>query len=177
MFLSSILNIQFPKLGLKIVSVIKPQLFLIVLGLIFSCHFQPKEVIYDDHDKLEKFIKIKTNVNLIDRDNKSMIILLQNEDCICTEPDMKLSAELIDSKKYDAYNKIVILNRKDHKFLKRITNSMLKKIIIVYNHNNNLLNAGYVAVTDRVIIYNNGLGSYYADLHITKPEVVREELL
>lgn len=149
---------------------------LYVLSLIIlSC--APKKVEYDDHSKLENYIKTKTNLNVTDVKNNFLIVMLQNEDCICTEPDMVLSKRLLESEVYSSFKKILIVSKKNHKIFKKLSKKNLEDIIVIFNENNTMLKAGYIAMTDRIIIYEKGSSSYYADLHTKKPEIVNKELL
>jgi len=149
--------------------------FCLIVFTLLSCSRQKVE--YDDNLKLEGFIKTKTSQDVTVQDKNSLIVILQNEDCICTDPDMELTKELFKNDKFSSYQKTLIVSSKNHKIFKRIDNSFLKKITVIYNNENDLLKAGYVAMTDRVIVYEKGICSYYADLHIKKPDIARDELL
>lgn len=152
------------------------RIFLVLLiSIFFSC--ESKNVIFDDSDKLEAFIKVKTGSSLNDSRTNSLLIILQNEDCICTDPDMQLTKELFDNEKFKTFKKILIVNKKNHKVFKKISKRTMENLVLIYNENNDLLNAGYLALTDRVIRYEKGKCSYYGDLHTKKPAVVKTELL
>ena len=149
-------------------------ILLFCIATILSC--KSETVDYENHLKLENYIKSKTTLDLTSKSDY-LVIILQNEDCICTEPDMQLSQEIVESKKYKSFKKILIVNRADHKIFKKIGRNKDQKIVIIINGQNDLLKAGYIAMTDRIAVYKHGNITYYADLHIKKPNLVKADLL
>ena len=151
-------------------------IYLITLLLIVSC--KQRIIKYDNQEQLEGFIKHETAIDLKEKNSDILIVVLQNEDCICTEPDIRLSLALLSSKKYKDYKKVLIVSRSGHKVFKNFNLVKYKdRIKVIVNENDTLLRAGYIAMTDRIIIYNKGLSTYYADLHTVKPELVEKDLL
>ncbi|MBD1367459.1 hypothetical protein IDJ77_26850 [Mucilaginibacter sp. ZT4R22] len=132
---------------------------------------------YDYQENLESFVKKESGFDLA-KEKKSVVLILQNEDCICTKEDIELSKSIYNSLEYKDYKFNVILSSRKHKFLREISPTAAKRQVnIIYDENNLLINSGYVAVTDRIIVYNDGKPTYFADMHVTKPSQIREQLL
>ena len=108
------------------------RIFLVLLiSIFFSCG--SKNVAFDDSGKLEAFIKSKTGLSLNDNKTKSLLIILQNEDCICTDPDMQLTKELFENEKFRTFKKILIVNNRNHKVFKKISKSTIENLVLIYN--------------------------------------------
>lgn len=146
--------------------------YIIVLVILFSCN--KKSIRYENMNNLEKFVYSTFKYKLTDNTNNSIILILQNEDCICTSDDVELARSVIVNPICKLYNFVLIVSSKKHKILNVIPVS--NKIKTFINDKNQLFNNGYIAVTDRIIIYDHGVSTYYADMHTTKPAEIKKEI-
>lgn len=153
----------------------KVLIYLLAPVLLFtSCH---KSVTYDYQANLESFIMKSGKLDITSSDKNSVILILQNEDCICTEQDVALAKSVLTSPKYAKYRFVVIVSSMRHKFLKQIPSSVRDRVTVIDNKNTLLMDSGYIAVTDRIIVYSDGRPSYFADMHVTKPNLIAREVL
>lgn len=153
-------------------------LLTICLGIFSQCKERPKLVTsYDNQNRLEKIVNDIVNYDLTKPGTNSVVILLQSEDCICTEENMALSKDVILSKKYAEYQTVLITKGKQHKFLSMLTHDKVEKIKLYSDTSNYLFSHGYITTTDKIIVYHNGNVEYFEDMHLNKPADIRKKIL
>lgn len=140
-------------------------------------HSCKKKISFDYQDKLESFISKTTKYDITNKNENSVVLILQNEDCICTAEDIALAKSILISPLYRAYKFVIIVSSPRHKFLKEISNSDFKRIKLIVNDKDLLISNGYISVTDKVIVYKNGIVNHFSDMHITKPKLIAQQLL
>ncbi|MDB5091667.1 MAG: hypothetical protein JWR09_5661 [Mucilaginibacter sp.] len=155
----------------------KKLLYFLAILFYFTIGCQNKGVIYDYQNNLESFIKNSCHYDLKSTEKNTVILILQNEDCICTKDDIALAKGVISSSMYNSYNFIIIVSSSKHLFLKEIPRIDSRRLKIIINDKNQLIDNGYIAVTDRVIIYNKGISKYFADMHMTPTQKIKKEIL
>lgn len=154
------------------------KLFFVPFVFLFvHCKEEKKIIKYDNQYRLEKIVKNLVQVELNKSGKNSVVIILQSEDCICTDENMVLAKDVLSSNKYVSYLPIVITKGKKHKFLSLIPASITKSLKLYSDTSNYLFSHGYITTTDRIIIYENGSPTYFEDMHITKPAEIRKKIL
>lgn len=151
--------------------------FIVIIVLLVSCREKQPVLSYEGQSRLEKIINELTHINLGVSGSNSIVILLQNESCVCTEENMKLSKDILESNMFSDYQTIVITKGKEHKFISMISPLISRRVKFYSDTSNYLFSHGYITATDKIIIYNNGNVKSYSDLHIIKPVEARKNLL
>ena len=149
-------------------------LALMLLSIILSCK---NSVAYDNNKQLEEFIKNDLAYPIRKSGNNTMIIFLQNIDCMCTAEDVSLAKDLITSEKYDRYQFFLIIKGEKPNFIKQISKSKLSKVKVFNDSGNTLIREGYIATSARIIIYESGNCQKFIDLHEKPAKIARKELL
>lgn len=154
-----------------------PNCIIFCTVLFLQCKEKPSVITYDNQNRLERIVNNIVKIDLQKPGSNSVVILLQNEDCICTEENMALSKDVITSNKYAAYQSIIITKGKKHKFLSILPAEIANKIRVYTDTSNYLFSHGYITTTDKIIVYQNGSARYFEDMHMTKPIEIRKKLL
>ena len=128
---------------------------------------------YDD-TRLINFLNNKLTYSSDTRENL-IILVLQNEECICTEENMNFAVNVFNSPKYQTYKKLLVLKSNRHKILK---NKKLdqKAVQVFINDNQVLENYGLYFATDRVFRYSDGRLVTH-DLHTESLSELKNEFL
>lgn len=127
--------------------------FFYLLIFLFACN--NKNLVPEEGKKI---LSLLQNTNR-KKSDKVLIVVLQNESCICTEENMNFTVSILKSKKYEKYKKAVILSSNNHPFRKKIGNSIDLETLV--NSDNLLLKKGLIIMTDRIFIFDNEK-HYYA---------------
>ncbi len=132
-----------------------------------------REVKYDDSNLINF---LSEEFGFSPQIEKNMIIIvLQNEECICTDENIKFAIDILNSKKYSTFNKVLILKSNRHKILTD-TRFNSEEVIVFVNSESKLEKYGLYLATDRLFLYvKDSLTSY--DLHVEKPKNVRGKVL
>ena len=117
--------------------------------LCFGCN-RSKNIDYDDNT-LRKFVNDSAHFDVTDRNNY-LIIILQNEDCVCTEEHISFAEKFFKSSKYNNFKKLLLIGSKTHPILKRVTN---KDVNIFLAPPTMLVKNGVFIVSDRFFLYKN----------------------
>ena len=139
--------------------------YLLVFSL-FAC--ETKYPIPDEGKKILSLIQINNN-------ESAVIVVLQNENCICTEENMNFAFRLLTSRKYDGFKKTVILSSTNHPFQKKIVNMSAVEILI--NSDNLLLKNGLIIMTDRLFIYDSKKPYYVTEELKEETKLLKEKYL
>ena len=90
-------------------------LILLLTLMIFvcsSCKKNDSSIPFEGESRLLSYLE--TQVGLNSNNKKSIIFLLQNASCICTEENIAFANSIAASEKYSDYTKVVVVGKKDH---------------------------------------------------------------
>lgn len=139
----------------------------ISLVLILGCK---EKKTYDD----SRFITfLDTELSIVP--GKLLVIVLQNEECICTIENMNLAVDVFSSPRYDDYKKLLIVKSKNHKVLEN-TNLDKSSLQIFINDDAILEKYGIYFSTDRVFVYSESDFETY-DMHVDSTDSIRDKLV
>ncbi len=145
------------------------KLVLAVFMICLSCNSRDN---YND-SRLIDFLSKELNYNAETR-RELIVIILQNEECICTQENIELALDIIDSEIYSEFNKLLIVKSEDHKILLGLE-SNLKKVDVFINNSSLLEKYGLYFATDRIFLYyKNDFVTY--DIHTETVDHVREKI-
>ncbi len=132
-------------------------LFIGLSFLLLSCNTTPK-VNYKYTNELKSFtVSAEIPIN-----TKNVIMVLQNEDCICTEENMAFTMRLFESTKYKNYKKTLIVKTDKHKILTQVKN--IEQLQVIIDHDGQLGKSGLILTTDKMFIFDSSELVGYADL-------------
>lgn len=138
--------------------------------VVFSC----KPINAYDDTRLVKFLSEELNYTA--RKRMSLVILiLQNENCICTDENVKFALDVFCSNSYENHKKLLLLKSNNHKILlnKELD---LKDVEIFINDQQVLEKYGLYFATDRIFVYQ--LGELKTrDLHMGSIDKLRNTFL
>lgn len=129
---------------------------------------------YEQQDQLLTYL-YKQHIDVA---KKTLLIILQKELCSCTADDTELSYEILTSPKYNTYNKVLIVPDNTHSIIARLDKTpFYRNIIVIQNINDNLKKNGLTFAVNRLFMLDQGGITRIIDMHLTKHQELRTELL
>lgn len=141
--------------------------FFVVSLVLTQCRETNK---YDD----SRFVKFLA-VELSQKPEKLIVVVLQNEECICTVENMNLTVDIFLSPQYSDFKKILIVKSNHHKVLEH--EKLDKESVQIFVNDKAVLDKyGVYFSTDRVFVYSNGKLETH-DLHVESVAEIRDKLI